>query len=246
VSNNPFDFLLDQFNKKALRPLLESTKQKLDDAIDSTPTSLFTRQLEDAFEQLKTGLNGPQIDPALVTPFVDKLKAQLQNPALSLIAAQGLKEVAKKNTGSQSLLGVLSALVDVNASTTDVARQLRTIAASLPSEVLAEQIVAALQQAAPKAPAPDLSQFPAPDAIADATLDVLKAASKALGDAANGASLKDTLNALKQFPANANEIVERLRPGTQDKPQQQPPAAEDKPVKKQPRRRRGPGGGFDL
>ena len=270
--SNPFQQLLDQFNKQALQPFLASSKKKLDETIDSTPADLLARQIEEAYAQLKNGNTGSQqLNAAQIVPMVDGLKKQLQNPVVSLIVAQGLKEFAKKGgaqTLKDSLAGSLSGMsfqeqliaelvigqlahkLDnlKTASTTDVAAQLRKLAATLPSELVAEQIAAVLKsQQAPQPKTPDLSELPAPDDVADASLNIVKAASDALDKASKAPTLKDALDALKKFPANANDIMTRLQNGERSSKFQPPSVEKEQPTKKAPRRRKGPQGGqFDL
>ena len=270
--SNPFQQLLDQFNKQALQPFLASSKKKLDEAIDSTPSSALARQIEDAYAQLKNGNTGSQqLDAAKIVPMVDSLKKQLQNPVVSLIVAQGLKEFAKKDgaqTLKDSLAGSLSGMsfqeqliaelviaqlaqaIDglKTANAPDVAAKLRKLAANLPSEIIAEQIAAVLKsQQAPQPKTPDLSELPAPEALADTTIDVIKAASDALDKASKATTFEGALDALKKFPANANDLITRLQNGERGSKFQPPAVEKEKPVKKAPRRRKGPQGGqFDL
>ena len=263
---NPSDFF-NQFNEKALRPLLNSVKEKLDQAIDSTPPQALSRQLEDALEQAKNGNANQQLDAAKLVPVVDALKKQLQNPAVSTVVAFAVKEALKKDNGNfldaslanlpgsdfekQLMAELLKAQLQQmqeelkKASVQEVAAIIRQNVAIIPSELIAEQLAAALKNAQPKQAAPDLSQLPSPDALADTTINLLKSFSNTLGNAAKGASLDETLNTLKQFPANLNDIISRLQPGNNSYNQPQPPAAEKKPVVKR-HRKQGPGKKFDF
>jgi len=260
---------LDLFNEQVLRPILASNKEKLAQAFD-IPNSAIAHLIKDAYAQIAnaTPVNNlnAQIDPAKIEQSVDALKAQLQKPAVSLILAQGIKELVKRNSTESLESAIFSALPNADlesqlvaqiiiaqlenvktSSVQDVAAQIRTLATKLPSAFVAEQINTQLQDAASqnasKLTAPDLSQLPDADAVADVTKDVGNAISNALDNASKGASFDETLKALKQLPADVNAILARLKGQNNN----QPPAAEN-PAPKEPKKKKGPGqgGSFDI
>jgi hypothetical protein len=264
-------FLLDAFNKVALHPLLQNVKQKLDEAMDVVSPSDLVRQLQDAYTQVEDILNPAnlvsRLDLSKLEPAIDAIRTQLQNPFVAFAVAQGLKELAKRGS-AQSLQNALSSILPnigpqeqflasvliaqlgsklenlAKANTVDVAALLRKTVDNLSSANITEQLTAALQivpQILPQLK-PDLSQLPQPQDIAETTTEVIKAASDALGNAANGQTFKETLSALKQFADNANEIFTRLE--GQIRKQTPSPEQNNKP-KQPPRKKDGPGN-FDI
>jgi hypothetical protein len=258
------DFL-NVFNEKALRPLLAAGKKKIDEALESAQTEQLTDALEDAFEQIKNGSDlSAQIDPAKIEQAIDAVKAQLQKPTVALVLAHGIKQLAKRsspesleaaiaaampNGGFEAQLVaqlILSQLENVkNTNANDLATQISKIAASLPSDLLAQQLGAQLQAAAQKQTqqVPGLDQLPDAQVIADATKDVIKALSDTLDNASKTGSFADTVNVLKQFGANADAILKRAL-GQDFGQDNQPPSADD--ITPKPPRKKGPGKKWDL
>lgn len=272
-------FLLEQFNKLAIRPALKIAKQKLDDAIDSVPVSLLVRELEEAFRQVTDNADPAKLieklDVSKIVPAIDKVKDQINNPVVALAVAKTLKEAAKRGS-AESLQDVVNQIPNLgpqerffakilvsqlgdkmedlaNASTQSIATQLIKSANKLSGEQIAAQLSVLLQIAPkmlPKEATPDFSYLPQPQDIANATIEVIQAASDALGNAIAGETFADTLNALKNFPAAANDILSRI-PGLQlppsDAPKNEKPANDDQPKQpKPPRRKKGGPGTFDI
>ncbi len=124
-----------------------------------------------------------------------------------------------------------------NASVDDVAAQIRTGASKLSSEAVALQITALVQNAPSMMPQQSFDvtgKLPAPQTVAEAMQEVGKAASNALDNAAKGATFAETVSALKQFAANANDAVTRVLGNPS-----QPSPAVDKPVEKAPKKKGG-------
>lgn len=253
-----FEKFLDQFNKHALSPILAAGKEKLDQTLAALPTDEITRSLEDAYAQLAnndaaSGLGS--LDTTRIAESVEALKEQLQKPVVSSALAQGIKSYLDKNSTEslitnllanasptqqltlQMMLSQLGPKLDELrvASVDEVAQQIRTAASNLSGDEIAAQISMLLQAAPEMFPqqAPDLSKLPAPQAVADAVQEVGKIASNTLDNASKGASFAETVSALKQFAANANEAFTRAL-GQDYTPPAAPKQTQEKPAPKAP------------
>ncbi len=271
MASPDFEKFLDQFNEHALRPALQAGKEKLDEVLDSLPTSFITQAVEDAYAQLTStdtaGTLGAVLDTSKVADAVDSLKAQLQDPQVSLQLAQSVKQLLSQTStdsignvlfkatenasfeqqfAAQLIFAQLSPKIDElrDASVEDIATQIRDLGANLDGQAIAYQVDLLIQDQASQMSqqTEDLkNQLPPAEDVAEAVKDLGNAARDTLDKASKGATFAETVGALKQFSGNANSIVNRILGTTPPSGPQNPVTDKAPPAPKKKNKGKGKG-----